>query len=412
MRKCTSVAALAALLAGFALAAAQESKNDSRQALNDVLERVKQRAEQQRTTDRQQAMQLLEQARTARTAGRDTEAMRLAEKAEALFSESPAIQQLLQDLRGAERAARELHLNVNLARYRLQEAIEYADQSLRERKFALARDLAEAVRDSAGKFPQGVDVTKQIEAAERILREAPVAEPVAPAVPPAAGEKPMGESPPPREVLPPPEPVPPDPLKSPSEVRQMLAKRIHLEWRDAPLAQVLQDLANETGVRIEVDPDLLRSHVLDTRRVYLNSHGAAADRILRTVTDLTLSAYVLADGQVQILPKHKALSYTVARSREVPELGLRAVRDKPIRLADLSPGATAIPVAPAPGRVIEEPAPSMRNGNGKEVEKLPPPMSVQPEYLQSGRALRAEIERLYRVAEPRAEAIPKPKEEP
>jgi hypothetical protein len=232
---------------------------------------------------------------------------------------------------------------------------------MRERKFAAAKDLAEAVRDAAGKFPQGVDLSQHLQAAEKLLRELPAAEATTP-----------------REQLPPPEPAAREVPRTPSGVRQALAKKLDMEWRDAPLAQVLQDLAKETGLNIAIDPDLQAGRVFETRRVYMQAHGSSAERVLRTVTDLTLSAYVLADGEVQILPKHKAALYTVARSREVPELGLRSAIDRP-----LPPARRVAPLLPG------------------EIEKLPPAAPSQSlDYLQSGKALRAEIERLLKSAKP------------
>jgi type II secretory pathway component GspD/PulD (secretin) len=172
----------------------------------------------------------------------------------------------------------------------------------------------------------------------------------------------------------------------------MLAKKVNANWRDAPIAQVLQDLEGETGVTIVVDPEMLQSQVLLTNRVYLQSHGATAEGILRSVTVVANSTYILADGEVQILPRNKALAYTIQRSRQPPELGLRATVVRPIRLADIPDFINAASNGVWSART-----------NRTVIEKLPPPSMSTPDYLQSGRAFRAEIDRVLKPAENRDE---------
>lgn len=371
-----SIGGMGGLVLLASLANAQET-NDSRRVLSDVLERVKQRAEQQKLADRERAVQLLQQARQARTEGRLADAIKLAERAQVLFPESAAVRQALQELRGDQTESREQSVNVATAKNRLEEALEHAQQLVRERKFAEARGIAEAVREAGVTLPQGVDVTRTMQLAQRFLEDLAAAE-AAPA----------------KEILPAPEPAPPPPPKSTSDTRQLLAKKLDTEWRDAPLAQVLQDLAKATGVPINVDLDLQRAHVFDTRRVYLQAHGATAERILRTVTDISLSAYLLVDGEVQIMPKYKAVLYAATRSREAPEITLRSVEVRPLRPPPYVPPplpGEIEPSSPAEMPPVRRPTPA-RPG---EIEKIPPPGAVQPpEYLHSGAALRAEIERL------------------
>ena len=384
MRKIVSVGSLGGLLLGALLANAQET-NDSRRMLSDVLDRVKQRAEQQKLADRERAVQLLQQAHQARAEGRISDAVRLAERAQTLFPESAAVRQAIQELHGDQADSREQNISLSAARNRLEEAVDYAQQLLREKKVAQARELAEAVREAGGRFPPGVDVTHAMQLAQKILEDQPAAE-AAPA----------------KEILPVPEPAPPPPPKSTSETRQMLAKKLGGEWRDATLMQVLQDLGKETGVPINVDLDLQRAHIFDTRRVYLQVNGATAEGVLRTVTNISGTAYLLVNGEVQIMPKYNAVLYAVSRSREAPEITLRSVEYRSLRPAPLPPltwpGAMETP-SPA-----ETPQPRRAPLKPGEVEKIPAPGAARPaDYLQSGAAFRGEIDRLVAPAKPKEE---------
>jgi tetratricopeptide (TPR) repeat protein len=376
MRRIVKTGGLGGLLLLASLASAQET-NDSRRMLSDVLDRVRQRAHEQQVADRQRALQVLQQAQQARAEGRIADAVKLAERAQVLFPESAAVRQALQELRGDQADSRDQRVNLATAKNRLEEAVDYAQQLLRDRNVAQARELAEAVREAAARLPQGIDLTRIIQEAQKVLDDRPAA-----------------EAAPGNEILPAPQPAPPQPPKSTSATRQMLMKKLDTEWRDAPLLQVLQDLAKETGVPINIDLDLQRAHVFDTRRVYLQAHGAPAERILRTVTDISLSAYLLVDGEVQIMPKHKALDYAVTRSRQSPEVTLRSVEVRPLRRAPYP--ALPLPEEMEKPPTVEPPpahrATTLRPG---EIEKLPSPGAVQqPEYLRSGPALRAEIDRL------------------
>src|SRR5262245_24732510 len=140
MRNIVSIGSLGGLLLGAFLANAQET-NDSRRMLSDVLDRVKQRAEEQKLADRERAVQLLQQAHQARAEGRISDAVRLAERAQALFPESAAVRQALRELHGDQADSREQNVNLAAAKNRLEEAVEHAQELLRERKIAQAREL-------------------------------------------------------------------------------------------------------------------------------------------------------------------------------------------------------------------------------------------------------------------------------
>src|SRR5260221_9094819 len=155
MMKLTRIGGLASVFLVSSLAFGHPpAKDDPNRPVMDVLERVKKRGEEQKVADRELALRLLQQAQAAKKDGMIGEAVKLAERANAMFPESPAMRQALQDLRAEQRDAREQGVSNNVAKNRLEEAVDLAERLLRERQFAEARAWAEVIKEMAGKFPQ------------------------------------------------------------------------------------------------------------------------------------------------------------------------------------------------------------------------------------------------------------------
>jgi hypothetical protein len=219
----------------------------------------------------------------------------LAKKAQTYFPESPDIRNLVAGLTTEQREVRDQAAALAAARAALDEALEYAVALVRDRQVVEARELAAAVQIASEMFPKGFDVSAPRATATKLLAELQTS--LDPAI----------------ELI----PVPPTPVRdaplSPSEMRVLLSRRIDVEWRDEPLSLVFPIIAQESGLRVSVDPELERLGVFDLQRAQMRVLNVPMDRLLRMVTDMVGMSYILADGEVYITTKVRALNQAIAR---------------------------------------------------------------------------------------------------
>lgn len=339
-------------------AQAQAPPADPNRPVLDVLRAVRERAEEQKRADQRRALLLVQQARTAQQAGRLAEAVELARKAQQLFPESAEIKQFYRNLLAAQRARREQADQLTLAQDRLKEALQHAEQLTEEGRYAEAQDLAEALREATKRFPAQIDVTAERQAVEKLLANLP-------AKTPAGSEDRPASDPEAVERLPPPVEIRPDPDAA---LRRGLNKSLHIDWQNKPLGTALQEIARASGIPIKIDPALERLRIPTTRKLDLQVDAISAWQLIKLVTELTGTDYILAQGQVVITTKAKALEYTVARARGRPDKELL-------------------------DRLLES---DKREAGDDEATSQPhdPTTSRLPDYLRSGAAFLAHIEAL------------------
>jgi hypothetical protein len=325
-------------------------------SLDDILNGVKKRAEDAKRDDQRRALQMLDRAAHGHKHGRLEEALDLARKAQQLFPESPDLRKAVAGFQADAKAARARSANLEEARTALTEAVEYAQQLIKEDRLAEARELLEAVQHLLDRFPGGIDLTTASDSTHKLLAELRVrsADSLVELIPV-----------PPRVVV--------DNL-SPSEMRLLLARRVTIDWHGEPLSKAFTLIHAETGLTIKVDPYLERLGVLERTRTDLRISNAPVERLLRMVTDLAGVAYVLRDSEVYVTTKANALA--LAMGQPAPRSEASATRRPP---------PTAAPLLPTP----------------------PPAKSAG--YLISGQALREHVEELLRLGEPRKQDVDEPR---
>ena len=343
------------VLAAAAPAAGQAPPDDPNKPIQDILTGIRQRADEQKHADQRRALLLLQQAQTARKAGRLSEAVTLIRKAQELFPESEEIKQAHRRLLAEQRSQREAAINLAVAQERLSEALRHAEALARAGRRAEARELTEAVLIATGRFPAGVDLTEARQSAEKVFAEVTDA---------PADVQPLPVAP--READ----------LSLPA-LKQALARPMTVDWRNESLVTILQEVSRHTGVKVVIDPALERVRGPLARRLDLRLTRVSAERVLQLATEQTGTDYVLVEGQVVITTKDKAVQFTVARNQGLPEAGSLHRLLHP-ELYRLTPPRDLPVLPPAPPPLLDI---------------RPPPPKV-PDYLQSGRAFLDHIDEL------------------
>lgn len=128
--------------------------------------------------------------------------------------------------------------------------------------------------------------------------------PSADASPPAAGAAPDPVPPPARrpgdpapESRPGPEAPAPDPDAEHQRLNELLAtKRLSLDFTDAPFFTIIEHIAQQAGVRIEIDPDVRASFEDADTRVNLQVDDITVGAALRILLDFTGLVYTFRNG--------------------------------------------------------------------------------------------------------------------
>lgn len=261
--------------------------------VSKIVQQIRQEARQRELADRAAALELLEKAEQARREGLRTRAQTLARQAQALFPESLVIARWLADFESQEKQFNRDHqLNWRLAIASLHEANDLIEKLLIKRQHASARAWLDAVYSAAARFPPGAELGSALARARQLQHrlDAGTATTEAaentPAAPPA---------------------------------RELLAKKMDVQWVQTSALDALQQIADATGVTFTIDPEVARLRVLEQQPLTVSIRGFPAERLLRVVTEVTITEAVLLDqGQALITTKPKALTMALQAQRDLP----------------------------------------------------------------------------------------------
>jgi hypothetical protein len=336
-----------------------------------IVQQVRQEARQRELADRAAALEFLEKAEQARREGQLARAQTLARQAQALFPESLVIARWLTDFEAQGRpASRDQRLNWRLAMATLHEANDLIEKLISKRQHASARAWLDAVSAAAARFPP----SPELEAALSQVRKLQQRLDFGTATPEAA------ES---RQLMPP--------------ARELLNKKMDVQWIQTPALDALQQIADATGVTFTIDPDLARRRILEQQPLTVSIRDFPAERLLRVVAEVTLTEAVLLDqGQVLITTKPKALAMALQPRRDLPiapRAGLVAGAER----------STPSQIAPRAAEREQSPPAEQKRDDQVKVE-------AQVSYLKSPDAFLRYINDL--LAAPAAEPASKPQELP
>ncbi|HMP03471.1 MAG TPA: hypothetical protein PKC45_13325 [Gemmatales bacterium] len=251
-----------------------------------IVRQVKEQAEQTTQADRAAAMDLLEKAERARRDGKKDQARTLGRQAQSKFPESLVISHWLAQLEAeGNDGGREQRVNQRLALTSLNEANALVERLLAEGQGTEARTWLDTVFTAANRFPPSDDLafilgrTRQL---QQRLATLSTADPIEPPPPP------------------------------PAPAKELLARKMDVNWVQLPAFDALQEIANATGVTFTVDPDVARMRILENQPLSVQVGEFPAERLLRVITETTLTEALLLDqGQVVITTKAKALALSV-----------------------------------------------------------------------------------------------------
>lgn len=339
--------------------------------VSKIVQQVRQEARQREVADRAAALELLEKAEQARRVGQRARAQSLARQAQALFPESLVIARWLSDLETQEYpASRDQRLNRRLAQATLHEANDLIEKLLSKRQHTSARAWLDAVYSVAARFPPSPELEAALARSRQLEQrlDADTATLDAAQNPPA---------------------VPP--------ARELLAKKMDVQWVQIPALDALQQIADATGVTFTIDPEVARLRILEQQPLTVSIRDFPGERLLRVVSEATLTEAVLLDqGQVLITTKPKALAMAVHARRELP-LTPRA---------DLPSG----PARSTPTQVVPRAAGREQSATAERKREDQLKTSTQVPYLQSPEAFIRYINDLLAAAA--SEPTSKPQELP
>lgn len=301
---------------------------DPADEVQKVLKQVKQDAQRRETVDRAAALELLEKAERAKREGKRDLARTLARQAQEHFPESLIIANWLTQFEAETLpAAREQRVNQRLALASLNEANAHIERLLEGNQRELAQQWIDTVLAASGRFQPSEELSLML-ARTRQLQQRLEA----------------GAAPAPAEPAPPPPPA----------AKVLLTKKMDANWVQMPAVEALQQIADATGVTFTIDPDLSRIRILESQPLTVNVRDFPAERLLRVLTETTLTEAVLLDqGQVVITTKAKALALAVQQRREgavTPRAGAapnRVAPPEPVR-AEKPKAAPTLPHLQSP----------------------------------------------------------------
>jgi phytoene dehydrogenase-like protein len=279
------------LLGMLWLAQAPPPPADPTDEVQKVLNQVKQEALRRETVDRAAALDLLEKAERAKREGKREQARTLARQAQEFFPESLIIANWLTQFEAeAQPAPLQQRVHQRLALASINEANAHIESLLENNQRELAQQWIDTILAAAGRFQPSEELSL-ILARTRQLQQRLQA----------------GAAPAPAEPAPPPPPA----------AKVLLTKKMDANWVQLPAVEALQQIADATGVTFTVDPDVSRIRILESTPLTVTVRDFPAERLLRVLTETTLTEAVLLDqGQVVITTKPKALALAVQQRRE------------------------------------------------------------------------------------------------
>ena len=328
--------------------------------------------------NRRDALFLHQQAQALATAGKNSDALKLARSAQKLYPDSKAIAASVADLEKRIRGDRLVTVSYARPKARVALALTRGQSLLKAGKDAAAVDLLDGVVRATLLFPEDARAGIYRRLAQRDLdrhAEQAAAKPVGDAKPPALNRSGRSE----------PSAAPPNNLRRLADGaanaaplwyatgKNRLAARMTVDYRNVPLAAVFEEIADATGVTIVVDRpvSLARSHLYD--KLNLRIAEATAETILNLACMQGGLEYVIMERSVVITVPSKAREY----ARRFPA----TLRDNWFAARTLFPALDPELIASTPA----EPAPS----TAEEAEGV-------PTYLASGEGLVEEVRRLLR----------------